>query len=106
MNCARTNNYKGLLHFFNNFFQVQNDLFRFFDWLNFGHENTVIFWVIILYPINLIRSFPIKSVVQGGPRDLTGQIGLIGYKIALLGRHLGVSVCSTTYERRLPEAHR
>ena len=35
----------------------------------------------VLYQINLIRSFPIKSAVRGGPRDLALQIGLIGYNI-------------------------
>ena len=33
----------------------------------------------ILYQINTIQSFPIKSALRGGPRDLTLQIGVIGY---------------------------
>ncbi len=32
-----------------------------------------------LYHISLIRRFPIKLELRGGPRDLALQIGLIGY---------------------------
>ena len=36
----------------------------------------------VLYQINLIRRLQIKLALQGGPRDLTLQIGLIEYHLS------------------------
>ena len=55
----------------------------------------------VLYQINLIRSFPIKSALRGGPRDLALQIGLIGYYTGFFEKMVVFLVCCNFYDNIL-----
>ena len=60
---------------------------------------------VILYQINLIRRLQIKSALRGGPRDLTGQIGLSGCYLVVPKVSLLISLLPQYVRRPILESN-